>query len=85
MSANVNSVNSICDRIEAAIHDSDDPVDIFNALAAVYTFHISLLTCPHCRKQAARALKQSIPDMLHRANAAAAQRASEGEPSTTCH
>jgi len=80
------NVSSICDRIEAAIHNEDEIEDVFGALLAVFTFHMSLMTCSHCRKETARWLKRSIPDMLTRANRAAAARASEGEQQpTTCH
>jgi hypothetical protein len=78
------NVNAICDRIASAIRDDDEFPDVFNAFIAVLTFHISLLECPHCRRQATRALKQAAPDMLHRANAAAAER-HPGVPANTCH
>jgi hypothetical protein len=84
MADNQDRVSNLCDRIEGAIQDSDDTEDIFAALIAVFTLHMSHF-CPECRKTIARTLKQSVPDMLHRANAAAALRASEGERTTTCH
>jgi hypothetical protein len=77
-------VSNICTRIEGAIQDSDDSEDIFAALIAVFTFHMSQ-RCPECRKTIARTLKQSASDMLQRANAAAALRAREGEHTTPCH
>jgi hypothetical protein len=76
-------VSNICDRIEGAIQHSDDSEDIFAALIAVFTFHMSHV-CPECRKTIARTLKQSVSDMLHRANAAAALRTREGERTITC-
>jgi hypothetical protein len=79
-------VSNICDRIWRAIdHDKDDPVDILNALWSVYTRQVSLIPCDDCREQAVYALEASCPDMLKRANAAAAARAREGECSITCH
>jgi hypothetical protein len=77
-------VSNICDRIEGAIQDSDDNEDILGALIAVITFHMSLL-CLDCRKDVARTLKHCVPEMLAKANAAAAQRAREGEHTTLCH
>jgi hypothetical protein len=51
----------------------DDSCDVFNALIDAYAFQMSLLTCPDCRKQAARALAQTIPAMLEHADALAAE------------
>jgi hypothetical protein len=78
-------INRLCDRIAGAIAREDNANDIFNALCAVYTKQMSLLDCPDCRRQAARALKKSIPEMLERANAAAAARAGEAGPSLAHH
>jgi len=80
-------IDELCNRIASAIRDDDDPSDIFHALCALYTFNMSLLTCPHCRKQAAHALKKSIPEMLANANREAAKHASENptQQPMTCH
>jgi hypothetical protein len=77
--------NELCDRIANVIRKDDDPADVLNALVDLYAFQMSLMTCPHCRKQAARALKQCIPAMLAHANRIAAEYASEGVPERTCH
>jgi len=77
--------DDLCNRIARMIRDDDDPSDVFNALGDLYTFQMSLLPCPHCRRQAARALKQSIPDMLRTADREAAEHASAGELAYTCH
>jgi hypothetical protein len=65
--------DELCDRIAKVIRMDDDPTDVFNALIDAYAFQMSLLTCPDCRKQAARALAQTIPAMLEHANALAAE------------
>jgi hypothetical protein len=79
--------DDLCDRIARVIREDDEPTAVFNALIDLYVFQMSLLPCPDCRKQAARALKRSIPDMLATANREAAQyAASTGEnPAHTCH
>jgi len=77
--------NQISDRIVAAVHNDDDIEDILDALVVVFTFFVSTLDCPHCRKQAIRALKLSLAGMLTRANAAAARRVAPGERAQTCH
>ena len=62
-------VDNICDRLWRAIdHSKDDPVDVLNALWAVYTRQVSLMSCPDCREQAVHALEASCPDMLKYAN-----------------
>jgi hypothetical protein len=72
--------NELADQIMPIIHDAD-PAAVFEALADCYAFKLSLLACPDCRKQAARALKQAIPSMLAHANEMAAEYATEvGEP-----
>jgi hypothetical protein len=78
------STNNLCDRIQAAVRDADE-LDILDALLAVFTFHMSLVECPHCRKAIACSLKQRVPEMLARANAAAAQRVSDAPHDHTCH
>jgi len=79
--------SELCDRIANVIRQDDDPADVFNALVDLYAFQMSLLPCPDCRKQAARALKQAIPEMLAHANRVAAEYAPVGEPAHphTCH
>jgi hypothetical protein len=75
--------NELADQIMQIIRDVD-PTAAFEALADCYAFQMSLLICPDCRKQAARALKQAIPGMLAHANAMAAEYAGVEElhPST---
>ena len=73
------TANELADQIMAIIRDAD-PAAAFEALADCYAFQMSLLTCPDCRKQAARALKQAIPSMLAHANTMAAEYAAVGEP-----
>lgn len=70
-------IDRICDRIAHAIGDEDDVEDTLRALAAIYSFEVSLLDCAHCRKQAMHSLKQCIPEMLANANRAAARRMSK--------
>ena len=68
-------VDNICDRLWRAIdHSKDDPVDVLNALWAVYTRQVSLMSCPDCREQAVHALEASCPDMLKYANVQAERR-----------
>jgi hypothetical protein len=89
---NINSINcervdALCSRIQTAIETEDEDLeDIFTALTAVFTFHLSLL-CPQCRKDVARELKRRVPDMLARANREAAARTTrDGERTIhTCH
>jgi hypothetical protein len=85
-SVNCERVDNLCNRIETAIQndEGEDPEDIFTALTAVFTFHLSLL-CPQCRKDVAHELKRRIPDMLARANREAAARKRDGERTVTCH
>ena len=72
-------VSDICDRIWRTIdHNKDDPVDILNALWACYVREVSLFDCDDCREQAVYALETSCPDMLKRADAAAAKRMRDG-------
>jgi len=73
------TANELADQIMPIIRDAD-PVAVFEALADCYAFQLSLLTCPDCRKQAARALKRAIPGMLAHADRAAADYASVREP-----
>ena len=80
--------DELCDRIARVIRTDDDPTDVFNALVDCYAFQMSLLTCPDCRKQAARALAQTIPAMLEHADALAAEYAMHAdaqEPSVQAH
>src|SRR5262249_32351366 len=42
--------DDLCNRIARVIRDDDDPSDVFNALGDLYTFQMSLLPCPHCRR-----------------------------------
>jgi hypothetical protein len=65
--------DELCDRIAKVIRFDDDPTDVFNALIDAYAFQMSLLTCPDCRKQAARALAQTIPAMLAHADQLASE------------
>jgi hypothetical protein len=68
-------VSNICERIWRAIdHNKDDPIDVLNALWAVYTRQVSLLACDDCRAQAVHALEASCVDMLERANSEAQRR-----------
>jgi hypothetical protein len=67
------TVIDLCQRIDAVFTDADEPDAIFRAMFSVLTKHMSQL-CAECRKDLARELKQRIPDMLRRANAAAAER-----------
>jgi hypothetical protein len=67
------TTNKLVDRIARVITTGDNPRDVFEALIDCYAFQMSLLTCPDCRKQAARALKQAIPQMLADANQVAAE------------
>jgi hypothetical protein len=64
----------LCDCIWNAIPSGTSIPDLLDALCAVFTRAVSLLDCSDCRKQAMRALKQSIASMLTRANTAAARR-----------
>lgn len=81
----VERVNKLCDSVWTAIGNSDDIPDILDALCAVFTRAVSELDCPDCRRQAMRALKQSIPDMLQRANAAAARRVAGNDRTMATH
>jgi len=80
------TTNELADQIMPIIHGAD-PTAVFEALADCYAFQMSLLTCPDCRKQAARALKQAIPGMLAHANAVAAEYAGAKDTvhQHTCH
>jgi len=77
-------VIDLCRRIDAVFTDADEPEAIFRAMFSVLTKHMSYL-CSDCRKDLARELKQRIPDMLRRANVAAAQRGSEAATIRACH
>ena len=77
--------DELCDRIARVIRTDDDPTDVFNALVDCYAFQMSLLTCPDCRKQAARALAQTIPAMLEHADALAADYAAVGAETPSVH
>jgi hypothetical protein len=84
-SVNCERVDNLCSRIQTAIeNESEDLEDVFTALTAVFTFHLSLL-CPQCRKDVAHELKRRVPDMLARANREAAARMRDGERTITCH
>jgi len=73
--------DEIADQIQRiVINNADDPTAALEALADSFAFVLSLLTCPDCRKQAARALEQAIPGMLAHANRVAAEYASVREP-----
>jgi hypothetical protein len=67
------TVIDLCKRINAVFTNADEPEAIFRAMMTVMTRHMSYL-CADCRKGLARELKQRVPDMLRRANAAAAER-----------
>ena len=70
--------DELCDRVIHAIGRDTDPLAALNALADALGFQLSLLTCPDCRKQAAHAFTQIIPDILEHANALAADYAAAG-------
>jgi hypothetical protein len=55
-SVNCERVDQICTRIQTAIEtETEDREDIFTALTAVFTYHLSLL-CAQCRKDVAHEL-----------------------------
>jgi len=82
---NCERVDALCTRIQTAIESEDEDLeDVFTALSAVFTYHLSLL-CPDCRRDIARELRRRIPDMLARANREAATRAREGAHHHVCH
>jgi hypothetical protein len=70
----IDRVNDLCNRIAAVLTPADNTDDVLNALVCIYTGEVSRIDCPDCRKQAMRALKRSIPDMLVNANLGAAER-----------
>jgi len=63
----------LCDRVIHAIGCNTDPLDALNALADALGFQLSLITCPHCRAEAARSFTQVIPDILTHANELASE------------
>jgi hypothetical protein len=67
------SVIELCQRIDAAIGDAADPEVVFRSLLSVMTKRMSFV-CADCRKDLAREIRARLPDMLRRANAAAAER-----------
>ena len=67
------NVADLCSRIDAVFTDADEPDAIFRALMAVMTKHMSYV-CADCRKALAHEIRTRIPEMLRRANAAAAER-----------
>jgi hypothetical protein len=77
--------SEVADRISDAISGNDNHLDVFNGLIDAYAFQMSLLTCPDCRKQAAHALKQCIPQMLAHANKMAAEWAKARPPRPPSH
>ena len=79
------TANELADQIQELIHSANNPAAVFEALADSYAYQMSLLTCPDCRKQAARSLKQAIPTMLAHANAVAAEYATEVREPTPVH
>jgi hypothetical protein len=80
-------VIELCKRIDSAIGDDADPEAIFRSLLSVMTKRMSYV-CADCRADLAEEISACIPDMLHRANVAAAkrERAQEhGHRRVDCH
>jgi hypothetical protein len=67
------SVIDLCERIDAVFTDNDEPETVFRAMLMVMTKHMSYL-CADCRENLADEIMDRVPDMLERANAAAAER-----------
>jgi hypothetical protein len=65
--------DKLCDRVIHAIGRNTDPLDALNALADALGYQLSLIVCPDCRAQAARAFGECIPKLLQHADEAAAE------------
>jgi hypothetical protein len=70
--------HELCDRVIRAIGRDTSPLEALNALADALGFQLSLMTCPDCRAEAARAFTQIIPTLLEHANELAADYAAHG-------
>jgi hypothetical protein len=71
------NIVDLCNRIDAVFTSTDEPDAIFRALMAVMAKHMSYV-CADCRKALAHEIRARIPEMLRRANAAAAERDGAG-------
>jgi hypothetical protein len=81
------SVIALCNRIGDAIASEPSSATVIRALLTVLTRELSLV-CPDCRSNLAREIKQRIPDMLRKANAAARERERtqpDGQQAHMCH
>jgi len=67
------SVIELCERLDAVFTANDEPETVFRAMLMVMTKHMSYL-CADCRENLADEIMERVPDMLERANAAAAER-----------